>query len=318
MEFVSKKSLATAIGIAAIGMSSPSAAKDADAGGRYVRPAVGADIFVSDDSDDTEIVRAGFDLDFDNKGDNDRLGVRLEKAWYEPAGQEQHERERVFLQAGQEFGDWQARGRIGTDMHSVIGSVSINDMAALRKEFFIERDIVETQMGLDDTPIYSTFAGAAIDLPVDDHNVFNVLAGYQDFTGDNERYHLRGTYIHVVKPSWGLSAQLRARYFHSTEPGEYDYYSPKNYLQVLPAVQVRRFFGEGWMVQAVGAIGAQRDSSSGWERSHFGQIRMQSPRGDYDWSVNGEITYTDTPSGNSTIGSGYSYVQALFGVTRRF
>ena len=32
----------------------------------------------------------------------------------------------------------------------------------------------------------------------------------QDFTGDN----LRLNYIHVVKPKWGLSAQVRTRYFN--------------------------------------------------------------------------------------------------------
>lgn len=30
---------------------------------------------------------------------------------------------------------------------------------------------------------------------------------------DNLRTHLRLNYIHVVKPEWGLSAQVRTRYF---------------------------------------------------------------------------------------------------------
>ena len=284
----------------------------------FARPAIGAEVFASTDSDDTEVLRSAIDFDLRNRGDNDRIGVRLEKAWYTPMGQDTDERERVFLQLGREVGDWQLRARVGTDMHTVIGSISANDQAKYRKEVFLERDIVETPQGLDDTPIYTTFGGAAIDIPFDDRNVLNLLAGYQDFTGDNSRVHLRGTYVHVVKPEWGLSAQLRGRYFRSSEPREADYYSPRYYAQVLPVVQLRRFIGEGWMVQAAGGIGIQRDSDSDWSQSNFAQLRVESPRGDRDWSVGAELTYTDTPSDNAAIGSGYDYLQGRVGVTRRF
>ena len=55
------------------------------------------------------------------------------------------------------------------------------------------------------------------------------------------------TFVHVIEPKLGLSVQLRTRYFHSTVPGEFDYYSPRNFVQLLPVVQMRRFDTSGWM-----------------------------------------------------------------------
>ena len=312
MEFMSFKQAALAAAVAACAASGPAFAQDT------TRPAVGADLFYSTDSDDTEVVRAAAEFDLRNYGENDRLGLRVERAWYTPQGQDTTSDDRVFVQLGKEIGDWQVRARVGTDMHTIIGALSANDQAKFRKEVFLERDIVPTPRGLDDTPIYSTFGGAAIDIPLNERNVVNLLAGYQTFTGDNERVHLRGTYIHVLKPEWGLSAQLRGRYFNSSTPREFDYYSPEYYIQVLPVLQLRRWLGEGWMVQAAGGIGAQKDDVSDWRQSNYAQLRVESPRGDYDWAVNGEVTYSNQPSDNAVAGSGYDYFQTLLGVTKRF
>lgn len=43
-----------------------------------------------------------------------------------------------------------------------------------------------------------------------------------------------------------------------------------------------------------------------------------SPRGRSDWSVNGAVTYTNTPSITGTPRSGYSYVQFSLGVSESF
>ncbi len=197
----------------------------------------------------------------------------------------------------------------------MVGGLSLNDEARFRKEFFVERDIVETRQGLD-LGLYSTFAGAAVDLPVNDRNVFTALAGVQAFTGDNVRLHLRANYIHVVKPKLGLSAQLRGRYFRSSDPGEYDYYSPRWYAEALPLVQMRRFVG-GWELLGAAGLGVQRDSASDWRASRYAHARFRSPRAG-SWSVNGAFTYTNTPSITGTPRSGYSYVQGTLGVSKRF
>lgn len=278
--------------------------------------AVGTELFHSSDSDGTEVVRAAIDFDLRNRGEDRHLGVRLEKAWYNPGGTAWRARERIFLRIADTFGNWQWRARVGTDGDSLIGAVSINDHAAFRKEFFVERDVVETRQGLD-RGIYTTFAGAAIDLPADERNVFTALAGVQTFTGDNTRIHLRANYVHVVKPAWGLSAQLRGRYFRSSDPGEFDYYSPRWYAEILPIVQVRRFVG-GWELVGAGGIGAQRDSHSDWRASRYLHARFRSPAGSAGWAVHGDFTYTNTPSVTATSDTGYRYAQASLGVSRRF
>lgn len=94
---------------------------------------------------------------------------------------------------------WKWNASVGTDGDTVLGSAAIHDESRFRKEVFVERDIVETPEGVERGSYY-TFAGAALDLPVDDSNVVTLVAGVQPFTGDNVRTHVRATYVHVVKP----------------------------------------------------------------------------------------------------------------------
>ena len=317
--------LAAPFALAALtGLAPPPAAEDAEPAeppaaeeaGHSLRPAVGTEVFYSSDSDETEVARAALDFGLRDSGDTRSIGVRIERARYNPGDRGWESRDRVFLHGAEKFGNWQLRGRVGTDGDSVIGGLSLNDDARFRKEFFVERDIVETPQGLD-LGLYSTFAGAAVDLPLDERNVFTALAGVQAFTGDNVRLHLRGNYIHVVKPKLGLSAQLRGRYFRSSDPGEFDYYSPRWHAEVLPVVQMRRFVG-GWELLGAAGLGVQRDSGSDWRGSRYAHARFRSPRAGSDWSLNGAVTYTNTPSITGTPRSGYSYLQFTLGVSRRF
>ena len=292
-------------------MATPVLAQDEDKAG----PAVGTEVFVSSDSDDTTVWRIAGDFDLRNAPDGSRFGVRVEKAWYDPLGLGTYERERIFLQAADGSGNVNWSARVGTDGDTIIGSASVNDNKPFRKEAFIERDIVETPIGLE-RGIYSTFAGAAIDLPADESNIFTVLAGVQEFTGENVRLHLRGNFVHVLDSDAGLSVQLRTRYFHSTVPGEFDYFSPEDYGQILPVIQLRRFV-DGWQLLAAGGIGAQRSTGTDWQQANFAEARVISPARS-DWFVSGEALYSQTPGTNTIVGSGYDYFQARFALTRRF
>ena len=286
-----------------------------EAAPRLPPPAVSYELFSSTDSDGTHIARAALELGLGDARDTRSVGLRVERAHYNPVGRGWESRDRIFLRGAEKLGKWQLRARVGTDGDSVIGGLSLNDEAKIRKEFFVERDIVETRQGLD-LGLYSTFAGAAVDLPADDRNVFTALAGVQKFTGDNTRLHLRGSYIHVVEPKLGLSAQLRGRYFRSSEPREFDYYSPRWYAEVLPVVQMRRFVG-GWELLGAAGLGVQRDSASDWRSSRYAHARFQSPRASR-WSFHGALTYTTTPSLTGSPGSGYSYGQLTLGLSKRF
>jgi len=295
--------------------AAPAAAQEAPSS-PSAPPAVGTDIFYASDSDGTEVIRAALNVDLRNRSDNDHLGFSIEKGWYRPANSPQESRTRGFLTAAGEQGKWQWRARVGTDGDNVIGSIGVNDTSPWRKEVFVERDIVETRQGLR-RGIYSTFAGATLDMPASDRDTFTAMLGVQKFTGDNVRLHLRGSYIHVVKSDWGLSVQLRGRYFSNSTPREFDYYSPPWFAEILPVIQVRRFIG-GWELVGAGGIGAQRDAFSQWRQSRFVQARFRSPIRGSAWSATGAFTYTNTPTFGDTSDSGYSYMQVSLGVSRRF
>jgi hypothetical protein len=279
------------------------------------QPAVGADIFASTDSDGTDIVRVALNFDLQNRNDEDYLGISLEEAHFHSSNGSSANRQRVFLRAADTIGSWTLQTRAGIDGHTVIGSLSAHDNAKLRKEVFVERDIVETARGLD-AGIYTSFAGVAIDVPINNDDVFTVLAGYQTFTGRNNRIHMRGNFVHSVKADWGLTAQLRGRYFHSSVPFEGGYYSPKWYTDVMPVMQVRRFV-DGWKLVAAAGLGMQRDSETDWRQAGFLQVGFTSPI-KAQWSVQGVFSYRNAPSDNAIEQSGYSMGQAMVSILRRF
>lgn len=277
------------------------------------RHAVGADITYSSDADDTEVVRAGINLDLKYRDPDSYAGFRIERLRYSPSGGNRDHDTRVYLRLADRLGDWKYRTSVGTDGDTVVGSASINNEAPLRQEYFIERDKIETPIGVS-RGLYYTFGGAAVDVPLGDTTQATLLGGLQEFTGDNVRVHLRGNLIQVLKSEWGLSAQLRTRYFRNSDPNEYDYYSPRWYAEALPVLQVRRFTG-GWRLLAAGGLGAQRDSASGWRASRYLNLRADRPALVAGWGATGEIVYTSTPITNS---GDYHYVRANLGITRVF
>jgi hypothetical protein len=299
----------------ALGAAVPAGAQDTptdavvDAGPNH---AVGADFFASTDADNTDVYRAGLNLDLHYRDQRDYLGLRVEKAWYRPLGLATVDKDRVFLRYADSTEKWGWNAQVGTDGDTIIGSAAIHDNAKFRKEFFIERDIVETPRGVNEG-IYYTFVGAAIDLPVNDRNNFTVVAGAQEFTGKNVRLHARANYVHVLKPELGLSAQLRTRYFHSTEPREYDYYSPRWYAQILPVLQMRRYSG-GWRYMVAGGVGAQRDAVSDWSASYYAAAEVTSPEVGRDWFLKASILYNNIPQNSGA----YDYGQATISLTRAF
>lgn len=275
--------------------------------------AVGTDVFYSSDADDTEILKAGINFDLAYDGPEKHWGIRVERARFTPLGQHGKTMDRVYVRGANSVGGWKWAATVGTDGDTILGSASVHDERRFRKEFFVERDILETPQGLS-RGLYYTFAGGALDLPASDRDTVTLFAGVQPFTGGNVRTHLRATYVHVVKPDWGLSAQLRTRWFHSSDPGQYDYYSPRWYAEVLPVVQLRRFVG-GWQLLGAAGYGAQRDSGSHWRSSRYFNARVTSPRFRKDWALNGSLVVSNTPV---STGYTYRYTQVSVGLTKAF
>src|SRR6185312_4259033 len=279
-----------------------------------VVPAAGIELWSSTDSDRTSVVKLTGRALWEFDGPSRFKGVDLERAWFSPEGQHAREQTRVYVDLADAIGrKWKWSARIGTNGDTLLGSASIHS-SDWSKELFVEREIVETPTGVDQG-IYYTFAGASADLISSSMDTLNAVVGLQKFTGRNDRLHLRATYVHVVKPRLGLSVQLRARYFHSTVPGEFDYYSPRNFVQLIPVVQMRRFDHAGWMYLAALGYGAQKATASNWQSARFADLRIESAARSRKLHAFAEVQY----SNSSLVGAAgnYDYVVGRVGLTAR-
>ncbi len=239
-------------------------------------PAIGVELWSSTDTDKTDVVKLMGRALWKLNGRDHYQGIAVEQAYFRPQGEPTLRSQRVYLDLADDIGKkWLWRARVGIDERTVLGSASIRT-ADWSKEFFVERELVETPRGVSEG-IYYTFAGASLDVLDGKRDVLNTMIGIQTFTGKNERLHLRGSYIHVLKRDIGLSAQLRGRYFHSTRPGEFDYYSPRDFVQILPVLQMRRFDRAGWMYLAAVGYGAQKATSGPWQHARLLDLRVSSP-----------------------------------------
>lgn len=277
------------------------------------RPAASIDVFTSNDADHTSVQKYGANLDWRYAGPDEFQGLRLETARFRPQGLSTTTDQRVYLRLTDKGVRWSWKGQAGTDGRTVLGSLNLHNEAKFRQEYFLEREILETPRGLSEG-VYYTFGGGALDLPINDRNNFTVVAGLQEFTGKNLRSHVRVNYVHVLQPEWGLTAQVRTRYFHSSTPGEYDYFSPRWYAEVTPVVQLRRR-AAGWRYVLAAGLGAQRNAGSGWRSARFFNAQLTSPPVGQAWAVTGAFTYSDTPV---AVGFTYDYQQATLGITRVF
>jgi hypothetical protein len=272
----------------------------------------GLEIFYSTDADSTDIEKSALDLDFSHSDSEHYQGLSLELARFRPLGQSLVEDHRLFYRfAG---GDaWKWNGRIGSDGHDLLGSAAIHNESTHRQEYFIEREVIETPLGLQDR-LYSTFLAGAFDLPLNDRNLLTTVIGAQDFSEDNLRLHFRGNYIYTISTEHGLSAQLRTRYFHDSEPNESDYFAPGWYAQAIPTLQLRRYVN-GWRYSAAAGYGKQRAADTSWRPARLLELSVVSPRAGHDWIFEAGFIYSNTPASN---GFGYDYRQFNLSVGRAF
>ena len=267
----------------------------------------------SHDGDGTGIARTALDFDVDHADAEHYHGLSLERTRFSAVGVDRAERQGVYYRVADDFAQWKWNGRIGSDGHTLLGNAAIHNEMPRRQEYFVEREIVETPLGFR-RGVYYTYVGAAYDLPFNDRNILTTLVGVQDFSGRNQRLQYRGKFVHVLAPALGLSAQLRLHYFHSSAPGEFDYYSPRWYAQVVPTLQVRRFH-DGWRYAAAAGYGRQRDASSGWRTARLAEASVTSPQDGDGWFFQTAFTYTNTPVSDSY---SYNYRQLTFSIGANF
>ena len=269
-------------------------------------PAVDVQTFYSSDKDgfNTAKLLAGFSFNYTDP--EHYLGLAAQHARYAGHGFSAHYN-RAYLNyaSSHDNGDgssWKWNTLSGTDGHTILGNAEIYRERADggRDNLFVERDIVETREGTR-RGIYYTLLGVAEDFNFTPRwSATGVLAG-QQFTGSNTRAIVRGRVGYLLSEDWGLSAQLRTRWFHDSRPNEYDYFSPHWYGEWVPTLQMRRFYG-GHQFRAVLGYGRQRASDSNWRPTKLAEFNWTSPKRGENWYAKITLGYTNTP-----INTGYAY-----------
>lgn len=272
------------------------------------RPAAGIDLFFSDDADDTQVRRLGVSVDWRFVDARHYRGIELERNTISPLGGPARDFDRAFVRFADTRADWEWNGRVGSDGHRLLGSASVVHAGRHRTEFFAERDLLESRRGIATGQVV-TFAGAAVDLPLDagQRQQLTLLGGLQDFDDGNLRTHLRATYVATLSERLGLSGQLRARAFRNSEPQAGDYFSPRNFVELVPTLQVRRRFADGWTGTIAAGWGEQRHTGSDWRQARLVQASVASPARPGHGYLRASFGYSDTPG---ISGEGYGYRQA--------
>ena len=271
----------------------------------HADPALDVQTFYSSDKAgfDTFKMLAGFDFSY--RDPEHYLGIAAQHARYDgPGFNANFNRAYVNYADSHDNGDgssWKWNALLGGDDHTWLGNAEIYRERAdgSRDDFFLERDIVETREGTQ-RGIYYTLLGVAEDFTLTSRWSATGVLAVQDFTGDNTRAIFKGRVVYVLSEDWGLSAQLRTRWFRDSQPHEYDYFSPRWYGEWIPTLQLRRFYGGNQFHVALG-YGRQRSSDSNWTATKLAEIGWTSPkRGAWYAKVN--AGYTNTP-----INTGYAY-----------
>jgi hypothetical protein len=280
--------------------------------------AAGFDIFGSSDADHFQVVKLGASYFPDYESTQKYWGARLEHFLFASDTGGSGHAERGFLNFADSSGDWNYGGTVGTDGRTILGSGSIFTQGlfgrdGIRQEYFLNRDLVETPMGFG-RGLYFTYLGGSYDIPLDERNTVTALVGSQIFSGKNYRLVARSNFIHVLDPDLGLSLQFRAKYFWDSQPREFDYFSPRWYMEGVPTIQMRRFYRR-WQFVAAAGYGVRRNNGAAWEGAGLAQVSVISPRFGSNWVIDASFLYSNQPIAASYA---YTYQQATVSLVRRF
>lgn len=297
------------LGIMALAVA-PAVTQAADEAFIALRP----EAFFSTDADGNETLKTGLGWDIWRRDREHWFGVDVQHARI--SGDEwSHEEQRVYghvagtFERGEMTDDtWRWQVKAGGNGDTALGSASLNTEGPHRREIFFERELLDTQVGVERKQMYN-LVGAAIDQPFGARFSGTALAGYQTFGDGNKRTHLRGNVVFAAIPPQGISVQLRTRYYGNSDPYLGGYYSPEWYGEALGVLQLRRVIS-GYTFRAVAGFGRQRSSDEDWKRARLIDLGFESPRWRRSW-ISIKAGYTDTPVATSTGMSNYSYSYAM-------
>lgn len=266
-------------------------------------PALRTELFVSSDTDGNRVQRSALGWDVTRTDIEHWWGFKAERARFSGDGW-RDSRDSLSVRAAGGAGLWRWQGELGSDGQDVLGSASVHSTEGYRKEWFLERNVLETRQGLALERVH-TFAGAAMDVPLSERWSATVLAGLQDFGADNLRRHLRGNLVFAVLPGQGVSVQLRYRQFNDSDPRELDYFAPGRYRQALAVVSIRRFVG-GYQWRASAGLGRQDFTGVDRHAARLLELDFQTPK-DNGHYLRATAGYSDAPADGADLATGNRY-----------
>ena len=158
----------------ALAAAAPAALAQAETEG--TTQAVRTDLWVGSDADGNEARKLALGWDVDHRDIEHWWGVKVEHARFSGRGW-RDDQDRVFVSGAGDAGErWRWDGDVGTNGDDLIGRASIHSLDTYRKEFFIERDVLETRNGVAQGWV-QTFAGAGIDVPMGERWSASGVAG---------------------------------------------------------------------------------------------------------------------------------------------
>lgn len=175
-------------------------------------------------------------------------------------------------------------------------------------EFFANRDVVETKTALDGG-VHFNFGGAAIDVPLNPNVTLVGLAGYQAFSDDNQRRHLRARAIWQPSLDLGLTLQLRYRWFDNSKADVSGaYFNPSRYQEGMLAVGWRQRFGD-WKTALTAGAGRQQIASDSSTMTGLFETSAEKQAGRYALRL--RAGYSRAAAANASTDPDYWYRYAV-------
>ena len=145
-------------------------------------------------------------------------------------------------------------------------------------ELIAAGDLVETRPATENATAY-TFGAVSVEQQLGTRFTAIGLAGAQRFTDGNKRVHLRGRLIWMLVPEQGLSAQLRWRQYHSSQPDAGGaYFNPERYREWQGGLSIRKRYA-GWVWSGTLAAGREEIDRGVQQTTKLADVRAEGPMG---------------------------------------
>lgn len=233
------------------------------------RKALGAGVFLADDSEGFLTRRVAADYLFGAPSESIKPGMRFRQHAFSQGNWSRDAQQLLLIGSGKlDSGgsEWQGEAGLlhqgGRELLTVDATAHVVLSKRASAEVFVNRDYVETATALD-RGIHATFAGGSMEYAFHPKLTGVALLGRQAFSDGNARNHGRLRLIFQPDLDLGLTLQLRYRIYASEEADvARAYFNPDKYRERMALAGWRKR-GEGWTGSLLAGLGRQNVGGDG-------------------------------------------------------